>query len=88
MIYDTHTKAGKLVGDEENNLPPPLHLGGGIIKFDKSVQDHSEIILSGCPVNSVVCGNTHSLDEVGEDDVRPDRDRDLLSCSARLSAAL
>ena len=25
MIYDTSTKAEKLVGDEENIIPPPLH---------------------------------------------------------------
>ena len=30
MIHESPTKAENLDGDEENNLPPHLHYGGGI----------------------------------------------------------
>ena len=31
-------RSWKLVGDEENNIPPPLYFGGGIIKNDHKNQ--------------------------------------------------
>ena len=42
----TRYRSRKLVGEEEINIPPPLHYGGGIIRanFRPTIQDRDNSI--------------------------------------------